>query len=238
MREVNDDFTKLLDHINNFKLDNFQSEDNQKFLKSAHKEYFSYLHFEAQFLKRLESNNLKYEQQIFSKNDFNLNLFIEAKSDLSLGFFCSLNGTYKPANMLIRSSIENIIRFLGGIFDKRCESTTSISELFELAKKIPFFQVNKEHLNVLISNYKHLCRHTHSCPSAMAKISSISQFPRFEMALMKEWKNTFSSIIKCIISLFLKFDRSIYIDAHYKTKEAIGLCLSGKFKSQILQSVN
>jgi hypothetical protein len=61
----------------------------------------------------------------------------ECVSDIGSGFFCCFHGTYKPAHMALRSGIENFMRFIAGAFDSGAITTTSIFELFDIAKPTP-----------------------------------------------------------------------------------------------------
>ncbi|MEH6740922.1 MAG: hypothetical protein V7695_20605 [Sulfitobacter sp.] len=87
----------------------------------------------------------------------------EAISDMSHGFFLTCIGLYKPARTSLRSSLENLVRFL--LLHKGIDalSITSVYTLFDEAKLT--FAGNasqKRRLGLLYSHYKELCKAVHS----------------------------------------------------------------------------
>lgn len=98
---MNEDFDRLLEFLNNYNLTaSVGDKDFRKILASCHKRYYSYLVFVV------ELN----QQSGFSIQENQYDYLLESVSDVGQSLFSFMNGCYKGACLLLRSSIENFIK--------------------------------------------------------------------------------------------------------------------------------
>ena len=102
-RIVTDDFKELKDFFLNYSTaSNLENEDFVKFLSSYHKKYLAYLTYIA------EISSYKTKKSLAGMLDSQFDFFSESCSDCGLALFDSVNGNYKAARLLLRSSIESL----------------------------------------------------------------------------------------------------------------------------------
>jgi hypothetical protein len=237
VRCVDEDFEQLRTFLDAYSLSDLAAGNDQRpLLKKAHKLYLSILHLWAQCQHQLENQNLCLDGvEVTSRSDL-LPFFREAVSDIGNGFFCCLHGAYKPAHMALRSSIENFLRFISGGFNNNALTTTSVYELFDIAKQTAPFQGRRiQRYTSLHECYRELCKFTHSASlDHMSGVHALSHFPSFDKDKFDSWAKHEESVCIAIASTLCISDRSIYLKAHYKTQEVLDLLLPTLVRREIL----
>ncbi|MER0498846.1 hypothetical protein ABR855_12430 [Aeromonas hydrophila] len=220
-RIIANDFDRLMEYIRTYSVtDEIQNAELRKELKKGHKHYLPllYLWSRVDSLSRAGALSLSGKIIIDAKTTSYLE---ESISDIAGSFTCCIHGNYKPAFMLLRSSIENYLRFFTSNFNGDAKTTTVISHLFEISKTTPIFQdPNNNYLTLLKQIYGELCAYTHTAsPDNMTKIHAISHFPRFNAKDFKKWNGYALRIASIILQATLLANKTLYLSAHFKTKE-------------------
>jgi hypothetical protein len=237
VRSVDDDFKKLCDFLSGYSLSHLSADEVQKpLLKKSHKLYLSILHLWAQCQHQVLNNHLLLDGVEVGPDSELLPFFREAVSDIGNGFFCCLHGVYKPAHMALRSSIENFLRFMSGGFDHSALTSTSVYELFDIAKQtVPFSAGKVRHHSRLQGSYKELCKFTHSASlDHMSGVHALSHFPSFDKDDLASWSEHAESVCEAIASTLCLSDRSLYLKSHYKTREVLDILLPMDVRLEIL----
>ncbi|MDM5114286.1 hypothetical protein [Aeromonas salmonicida] len=222
-RMIANDFDRLLAYIKQYSISTeIQNKSLETELKKGHKVYLCLLSlwYSVECLHR-ESQMSLCDKSI--SDVLTMNYMEEAISDIGSAFSCCIHGNYKPAFMLLRSSIENYLRFISCEFNHEAKTTTVINNLFEIAKETPVFEnQNRDNFNQLRQVYGELCAYTHTASlNHMTRIHAISHFPRFDREKLVEWNQKALVISNIILHSTLLSNRKIYTNAHYKIKEIL-----------------
>lgn len=223
-RAIDNDFEALKEFIEKYSIDSVnENPDQLAIIKSAHKSYLSFLQFWAICLGEVEKNALSIYGKEIQGADLELIHFREAVSDVGSGFFCCLHGAYKPAHMALRSSIENYLRLSAGAFDKTALTTTSVYDLFDIAKgTLPFAENRSTYYGQLRSSYVELCKYSHSASLAhMAGIHALQHFPSFDENTFVEWLKHAKMCMASMICVTVLGQPSLYLAAHFQAKEML-----------------
>ncbi len=206
-------------------------------VRSAHKCYLPFLQFWAILSDHAEKGTLNFYQHHVKVTDIEFNHLRETISDVGSGLFCCLHGAYKPGHMSLRSSIENYLRFASGRFDKLALTTTSIYDLFDIAKKTePFNGCRKHYLDQLRSSYSELCKFSHSATlEHMAGIHALAHFPSFDEKAFQIWQTFASTCMNAIATVTLLGQPSLYLNAHFSAKELLDQLLPQAARTSILK---
>lgn len=223
-RAIDHDFEALKKFIEKYSINSVVETPNQLvIIKSAHKSYLAFLQFWAIFLDEAEKDGLNIYGQKVQGTDLEFTHFREAISDVGSGLFCCLHGAYKPAHMALRSSIENYLRFSAGVFDKQALTTTSVYDLFDIAKNTqPFADYRSVYFGQLRSSYVELCKYSHSASLAhMAGIHALQHFPSFDEDTFLEWLKHAKCCTASMICVTVLGQPSLYLGAHFQAKEML-----------------
>ncbi len=138
--------------------------------------------------------------------------------------------------MALRSSIENYLRFSSGAFDKTGITTTSIYELFDIARKTDPFYGNREiYLDRLRSSYVELCKFSHSASLAhMAGIHALAHFPAFDTRAFQGWLAFAKKCMSAMATVTFIGQPSLYLNAHFKAQELIDLLIPTNVRLSLL----
>lgn len=221
-RAIDADFELLKDFLNSYTLSQVVSTPQQlATVKSAHKAFLPFLQFWAICSDEATKGSLMLFGRPIGAKDLELSHLREAISDTGSGFFCCLHGAYKPGHMALRSSIENFLRFAAGPFDKSALTTTSVYDLFDIAKGTePFGGLRVVYINRLRANYVALCKFSHSASLAhMEGIHALAHFPTFDENAFQGWLGMARSCMSTIATVTVLGLPSLYLDAHYAAKE-------------------
>ncbi|WP_017754235.1 hypothetical protein [Calidifontibacillus oryziterrae] len=207
-REISQDCKQLIDFFQNYNFGAYLSNHIFKErLTSMHKKVFGFLTFIAE----VEFQNSQ-EKFIDLKS---LDYLKESGSDLIQSLFCWVNGTYKPAEMLLRSSIETYIKAILGNTDDEVFKEKSMYKLFDLAKDHPFFKGNtrkEEYFSIIHSNYKMLCMTTHTATiDNLISVDTLKLLPRFNPKTSEQFSQLYLSTVNMFLGVVLiNFHASIY----------------------------
>lgn len=178
--------------------------DNPSLLKrflSIYKNYHALLVWHTYFVAKRPSyfkNEVEYQS-------FKM-YFEESVSDTCEGIFIALQGLYKPALLITRSSIENFIKLIGLYEKQNILTLTSVYELIEFVKNLPIVNktsVTKRSYETLRRNYKALCSHVHTSDvNHMSLTNAVGYFPRYEESKLDNFIEIVNSVIKTMCTFY------------------------------------
>lgn len=210
-REISKDYGSLEVFVGDFNLSNIANEDdfNRK-MKPMHKKLFSFMTFVAE----IEQKN----NELHILTDESLNYLKESVSDMGQALFCWIQGAYKPANLILRSSIETFVKAIAGQEKTEIFSEKSMYRVFELAQDTSFFssQYCQVFFGSIHSAYKDLCKIAHTANFAnMAHISALKTFPLFSAEAAQSFSRDFIKISTMILSvIYVNFFKFIHTMHH------------------------
>lgn len=109
--------------------------------------------------------------------------FRESISDICQSLLLTVQGFYKPAQLSLRSGLENWVRCIGLAQDQGVLSLTSVFELMDLVKATPIVtssKMSKQYFDTIRSRYSILCGYVHTTnASHMALTTAAGSFPRY-----------------------------------------------------------
>jgi len=238
-REVQQDLDRLKTFIENYEIATLlESDDYLAPLKQAHSAYLALLTLWAEVKYRCDESGIDVCGINIGKGHPSGLLIQEAVSDFGSALFCCLQGAYKPGAMALRSAIENYVRALAGAFSQTARTTTSVYELFELAKTTPPFSSvdGAPALSKLHVSYKELCKHTHTASlDHMARIKSLDHFPTVDPDLFKSWAKEGRLIAGAIISSFISAAGELYLSSHFRNRDVFDLYLSSDQRLRLVR---
>lgn len=223
-RDIDADFLLLKGFLDNYNLESIgQTASQLGVVKMAHKAYLPFLQFWSICSDEAKTGGFALFGQSVDATSQEFAHLREAVSDIGSGFFCCLHGAYKPGYMALRSSIENFLRFSASHFDIRALTTTSIYELFELARSTePFAGSRVVYIDRLRSSYSELCKYTHSASLAhMAGIHALAHFPSFDEKAFDGWLQFAKSSMSAMAAVTTLGYPSIYLNAHFSAVELL-----------------
>lgn len=227
-RDIDADFRLLKDFIDKYSLASIgQTESQLGVVKRAHKAYLPFLQFWSICLDEVATGEFSLFGQLIDAASQEFAHLREAVSDIGSGLFCCLHGAYKPGHMALRSSIENFLRFSASLFDERALTTTSIYELFDLARvTAPFADSRVTYIDKLRSNYSDLCKYTHSASlEHMVGIHALAHFPSFDEQVFDGWLTYAKSSMSSMAAVTVLGYPSIYLKAHFSAVELLDLLI-------------
>lgn len=239
-RAIDADFKTLKNFVEAYSIKSAVENPNQlAVVKSAHKSYLAFLQLWAITLGDAEKSRLSLYGHKIQIKDLAFTHFREAVSDVGSGFFCCLHGAYKPAHMALRSSIENFLRFAASPFDKSALTTTSVYDLFDIAKKTPpFAEARAKYLGQLRASYVELCKYSHSASLAhMAGIHALQHFPSFDENTFIDWQKHSKNCMISMICVAVLGQPSLYLAAHFRGKEILDELIPPAVRLTLLKNV-
>ena len=221
-RLIQTDFDKLILYLKSYNLDKVISDpDFNNNAKCIHRKLYSILMFNSE----MESQNL------FSSCDDTLKCYFkEIGSDLILAFFCWVNGAYKPAELQLRSSIENFIKALSYKEKPSIIATKNVFEVFDSAAQTTVFNndICTKYLSELKFEYSSLCAFVHSSPQKLAQNDALITLPTYNAKNATEFCSHYQKILNNMLSILYY----TYYDNIYKMhEENRDLFLQGLLKS-------
>ncbi len=229
-RVIKKDFQALLEYIENYKLEQILTDESKNVISQYHKKYFAYL---------VLLGELKYNLEDYSLNGLGGKPFQyiqESCSDIGIAYFNLLNGNYKSAKFLLRSSIETFLKGFNndeyeGIFEEK-----SVYVIFEETKSLPFFNdsSNAELLSTIHDIYKRLCETVHTAfEASMENLSALNMFPKFDFNEARIVTDFALQLCGCYITLIcLKFNK-FYHKIHYENRDVIILGINKNVRKRI-----
>lgn len=225
-REVTTDFNQVIDFIKNYNLTDIESEkDFTDLLKNLHKHYYAYLTLVW---------GLHYQNAYNTQTDERL---IESCSDIAHVLFLMAHGAYKPANLILRSSIENFIKGIGVIQDPTILTEKSVYKIFDSAKNFKLCELDNftDLCNQLNTHYTHLCSVTHTATyNEMEHLSSLASLPKFDKSKAETLKNISVKILKIYIKILVFSYRIDFMKMDFRHRDNVMNVLSAELKRKIL----
>jgi hypothetical protein len=131
-----------------------------------------------------------------------------------------------------------LLQFIVAPFNEDALSATSVSDLFNIARRAPPFSTKGlAYWKRLRDTYKELCNYSHSSSlSHMGGIHALSHFPALNVADFNSWTKHANACTSSMCSTLLLCNRNLYLKAHFRTKEVIDLLISSQLKLQLLSS--
>lgn len=209
-REIAEDFAILETFIGGFNLSNIAS--NAEIIgkmKPMHKKLFALMTFVAEVDHKNQDSNILSPRS--------LNYLKESVSDMGQALFCWIQGAYKPANLILRSSIETFVRATAGQENNDIFSEKNMYRVFELAHVTSYFnsEMCNDFLSSIHSTYKELCiiAHTGSFAS-MAHISALKTFPFFSkkeaQLVYRDFVKISTMMLSIVYVIFFKFIHTMH----------------------------
>lgn len=222
-RRIKEDFEKLLEFFDTYTLKaNISDVNFKEFLSVYHKRYYAYLTFIAE-LSQFSTRSL-----IIALTKDQYQYYSESCSDCGLALFDAVNGNYKGARLLLRSSIENFIKGICLDEDSSINSEKSVYELFDRAKAVSFFSkvTTKNLFDVVHQQYKDLCKDVHTATfDNMVQLSALNTLPVFDKKLSGSVVNVVLHLIPAYVTMLsLKYNK-FYHSIYYENKEIIQLAI-------------
>jgi hypothetical protein len=236
-RSVNNDFDELSNFVEKYSLANLLKEAGYTTnLKQGHQAYLVLLTLWSIIDHYVQTKPLDIAGKGLTEDELPNELLRESISDFGSAFFSCMQGAYKPGHMALRSNIENFVRSLSGLHIADALTTTSVYGLFDLAKESPPFKNRQApFLANLKQAYKELCKYSHSASlKHMAGICALKHFPSFDPDGFTDWVSIAKKVVKNEVACILSLNPSIYLDAHFKSKEILDLALDTDTRLYIL----
>lgn len=230
-RECRSDFVALKKYIGQYSISNNLRDDAfLEPLKNMHKYYFSMVTWDAEMQQRSGDILLAYKDC----TDEMLFRISESVSDMGASLFNWMNGSYKTSRIMLRVAIENFIRSISAIEDKSQLSEKNVYSLFEKAAGMAIFssnQVIKHAFNQLHSDYKTLCKDTHTTTAAnMEQMTSLAGLPVFKKQKAENCKVIYVRVAGNISCIFCIIFADVYHEMHHRNRENILNSMSKKIR--------
>lgn len=228
-RIVKTDFDGLTDFVKKYGLASLLTDsDFVGFLSSLHKKFYSYLVLIEELRLCVDVITKK---PIVSKEQFEF--LQESVSDCGQCLFLAMNGCYKGARLLLRSSIENFLKGIGLDEVPQIAIEKNVYQVFDDADLVKVFSTNNLKTD-LHSIYGCLCMDVHTADSKhMAGISALKFFPHFDKREAKKFSGVYIKLLPVYITaLCLKYNNH-YHSIDYKNKEVVSGGLMDEFKSAV-----
>ena len=223
------DFDELLLFVKNYSLATLLSDDEfSKFLSTIHKKFYVYL--------VLIEEMRKYKDDITKQPKISNGQFAylqESVSDCGQSLFLCINGCYKGACLLLRSSIENMLK--GICMDEVPQIITekSVYQVFDDANLTAVFK-STVICNDLHDLYGLLCQDAHTADTThMTGLKSLNFFPYFVPKEAKKLEGVFLRLIPLFVTALCIKYRYIFHTIDWKHKELIVTVQIDDYKAMI-----
>ena len=192
------------------------------YLKPIHKWIFSFIVY---------THLINDDKSILNKEG--IKYLNESLSDIIQSIHCLVIGLVKPAELLLRSSIENFIRSIALQEASELITETSIYVLFEKARSNKIFSANLKYFDKLRSIYVGLCGFTHSSLDKHFSISSFNQTQKISKKDTINYQKEIDIIITSFLFFLIKYDFAFFENIYFKNKSVILDSLKSKVKKEL-----
>ncbi len=169
----------------------------------------------------------------------NYEYILESLSDLGNCIFLLINGAYKAAKLMLRSSIETFFKGVTSDSLPNVLTEKRVFKIFDDIKELPLFIAGekKSCFDELLLVYSELCRDTHTATiKNMQKISALNYFPSKDMSLVNDIENNFSKLVSnYLFILSMKYNDSFH-KMYYVNKAVVFRAMIKKHRP-IVQNV-
>lgn len=224
-RLADEDFRLLLEFISNYSLALPLSDDAyREAIKKAHKRYLALLTVWASLLVELEAGSRPTFSTGHVMSEDTAQFLERLISDVTESFACAVNGIYKGAYSLLRSSIENYVRAFGSLSDASLGGLTSIYELFDVAFNQSFFLMSPgdKCLNIMRSDYSQLCGYVHSGTDSRAEpVHALAYFPTYDVDALNSWVAVYCRVVKMFLVSLVQSEPKIFFRADFRGQDLL-----------------
>jgi hypothetical protein len=217
---IKNEFKELTSYLDEYSLHKIVDEKTfRATLKSIYQRYHALLVWNANIEgAAVWKDNAKKDEQFraYAK---------ECTSDACQSVLLFVQGFYKPAYLILRSSIENIIKAIGIAEDQNVLSLTSVFEIIEVVKYTNIIQSSKsakKQFSRLKADYTTLCKYVHTADSAhMSHTSVAGVFPFLDKIQAASFDSIFRSVMVGECSLLCILLRKRLKRMHHKHLDMI-----------------
>lgn len=229
-RVADADFSALLAFLGKYSLsDELKSSAFLKVLRLIHRRHLALLILWAEFSSRIGNGTPPRLDGINLVTLPVVELLQEAISDVSEGFFCASQGSYKAAHALLRSAVENFVRGCGSLSNPKIAGLTSVFQVFDESKIQPFF-LTAQGVRSFVSLracYGKLCSYVHSAaPAHEVAVHALDYFPRHDAAALRQWQLLFDRVAKAILESILVSEPALFLAIDFRNQDVISDLLS------------
>lgn len=220
MKGLADANTELSDFLSQYGLNGKLDPSLLAQVKSSFKRYYTVLIWQPYFSR---SKNWGATAKVRAQfNDF----FTEAVSDLAQSLLIASQGMYKPANLILRSSLENYFRCCIIEEGKDVGSFKTVFDLIDrgvkqakVAKSTPVGLLCFQQMR---SEYTKLCKHVHTSDKLhMAHTNLLGLFPRYDATQAAHFFRSFTSVSLYITTMNCLMFRSQLFAMHHSNRDQI-----------------
>lgn len=227
-RELKEDFTKLKDFIGSYNLDSLLKDGTYiELLSHMHKKYYSLM----ALVFELDKMTNKTDKKII--NGKQREYYFENISDIGNSLFLTINGAYKPARLILRSSIET---FLKGISIDELSTIDKEKRLYKMFKDIgnlTFFKNDdtKSEFDEIVESYSELSKDTHTATKErMQHTSSLNYFPKKSNDEIRKIANIFAKLVSSYLFLLSIKHNTEFHSIHHKNRNVILIGIKKKYR--------
>jgi hypothetical protein len=192
-------------------------------LKRCHRQVLAALQIWSRFCVLAESGSSSVHPVPVDPSADTLSYIGEYFSDLVGVLGCLIHSLYKPANMLLRSAVESLVRGLAGITLLEAKETKSVYRLFELARDQQVFQgASVVDFSALQQIYGDLCLHVHSAtPAQRAGAHHVSAHLRPDTTKMRDLVVTLERVNRAALGVLIRADKALYLTSGPKVQDLL-----------------
>ena len=232
IRSIKDDYSALLMFIGDYSIkDTYDANFLDLVIKPMHRSYYSALVMCAE----LQHQKIKPPMSLTSNHEEQEQLFwlhlSECFSELGSSFFLVINGCYKASGQVLRSSIENFVKSIGGLDNIGINKIKNVYEVFERSSAAGFFSLEygKEAFGGATKLYSELCSTVHTgTPKDMQKISALGDFPVVDLDKAVYVKNIYTNIVTIYVSTLSVMFAEAFHKTHHTNRDIVQESLSPK----------
>lgn len=218
------DFRLLEEFVSNYKIPaGLGAQARSGLLKRAHRHVLSGLQVWQRVGNGMSAGSFRLSGFPVLMESEATGFLAEYFSDIVGSLSCALNGLYKPANILLRSSIENLVRGLAGVTSTEAIQTTSVYKLFEIAAAEPLLSGQSAlHFRGLHQLYGDLCLFVHSGSAAHRDAAhELAQHLRQDTSKLRQYVGRLERVNRAGISLLVLANPLLYTSLHHRARDLL-----------------
>ncbi|MFZ6846032.1 hypothetical protein [Undibacterium sp. RuTC16W] len=232
-RTIPKDYASLISFLEKYTLnDKLADQDFAPLLKGIHKRYLALLTLLAEVETQANDSRLLQDPNFLQTHSY----FKESISDIGSSYFCFIHGTIKPSKIMIRSSIETIIKGITANEFPNVLVSKSVFGVLDEAKKTAFFQrqIEGKLFAQLETIYGELCKDVHTATTKnMAHVSALNTFPSFDKQSSSEAKKIIIDTSRIVLAIGCIFYKNYFLKMHFENKEIVTASLDKSIKKYL-----
>jgi hypothetical protein len=220
MRPVDLSFDELLTFLEAYKLSGIALDDKLRAdLKSAYRRYKTLLIWHHYLTHSAAWETNAQRRALF------LDFHTECVSDAAQSILIAAQGMYKPAHLILRSSVENHFKCIGILHGINVAAINSVFALVDAVKDTAVAKstsAGRNHFQWLRAEYTRLCDHVHTANQLhMAKTNLLGVFPRYERPNAATFFAGLSTVATSIAALNCLMLREAFQKMHHSNFDQI-----------------